>query len=75
MLGRGGRARGQRPSSWPVVEPVAVAETVTVADPVAVAEPVTVLDALEHMFASCSIILEHFEPILNEMKMKDIINN
>ena len=46
-----------------------VAEPVTVAEPVMVAEPITVLDVLEHMFASCSIILEHFRAVLNETKM------
>ena len=50
-----------------VTEPVTVAELVTAVEPVTaaefvtVAEPVTVLDALEHMFASCSMHSTTFE--------------
>ena len=40
-----------------------------------VAEPVTVLDALEHMFASCSMHSTAFEAILNETKMTATINS
>ena len=52
-----------------VAETVTVAELVTVAEPATVVEPATVLGALEHMFASCSITLEHFRAVLNETNM------
>ena len=52
-----------------VSEPVTIVEPATVAEPVTVVEPVTVLDALQHNFASCSIILEHFRAVLNETKI------
>ena len=38
-----------------VAEPRTVAEPLTVPEPLTVAEPVAVLDALKHMFASCSM--------------------
>ena len=52
-----------------VAEPLTVTEPLTAADPLTVAGSLTVLDALEHMFASCSITLDHFRAVLNATNM------